>query len=655
MSYLNDPKIIFTGDFKSDVSTVNNDVRHYDNSSFQKRFQLPSVGKVQNGWWNPEGGANFTFLNCTVKKGFLPNGQIFDDKQDLIIGTIVSGSTDKPAGKMVDLDPQMQMTSELWALSIRFSTAEGELLLEGDLQPTGFRDLQQRQFPRDDTRTAQQNYVRNRQPLGASWTSVLTNLKWGSKANKSILLKTLKSKTQGGKLSVNLNGFGYYYSHVDGRFSMGKIIGTIAPWIKGEPNLFAPARRLYGTIGNYFGYINYLYDDQNKRVNIDLGNSLPINGPLGKADIHFPKIKFGISKLKSVDYPTGGSTQPVIASDNILEIGTLNLEGDPDWLAQSGGIISYNLSTDGQTLIKDHQLLLYVEDGAKNIVYARESIDGLFMRADKNVFRMDLPKDVQHTDFYAYQWGKPLPGAEIEVQLKPPMKGQGGGPSSDPRPPKAPIPVINIPTGKIELTKSIRTDKNGFAKCTLDANDLKKFKPRGYIDGQIYLYDYGISGVNNLDQYSLDWLFVHLRSPYSIPAKPTWKDVAPIWIQFGNLYPIMSKYIVDMSVREEVLKHKNILLFAFTRGINEPMYMPVTRDMSKGQINTLIKWLKDHSADEKLTKKDLAVAFKPQSYKLPKSLKNKQLDSLSEMLIRMTQAKGGDLDAMDAISQQVKS
>ena len=642
MSYLHDPKIIFTGDFMSDVSTVNNDVRHYDNADFQKRFQEPQKGKVMNGWWNPEGGANFTFINCAVKKGFLPNGNISTADQDLVIGKEVSGSVDKPPGKMVDLDPQMQMTSQLWALSIRISDADGELLLEGDMDPTGFRDLGTRQFPKDSTRTSTQEYARNGQPAGGSWTTVLRNLKWGKNASKSPLLKTLKATTQEGKLSLNLNAYGYYYAHLDGRFSTGKIIGTIGPWLKGEPDLFAPARRLFGTVGSYFPYANYIYDEKSQFINVDLGNSIPINDPFGHIDNRFRHLNFAVSTQSDVNIPLGGSVSPGISRADFVDIGSLKIDNRRSWLDETGGIVSFSVPKMAQTLLKDHQLILYVAEGKQNIVYAREASGGLMLRADQNVFRMDPPKASATTNFYAYQWGKPLPNATVQVNLMGPMANMGGGSKSDPRPPQAKIPLINVPADKMTIVKpaTMVTDKNGMTTCTLNGSDPDNY--RKYIDGQIYLFSYGIKGVTNLDQYSMDWLFVHLRNAYPVPPKPTWDDVKDVWIQFGNLYPIMSKYIVDMGVREEVLKRRDILLFAFTRDINDPMYMPVTRDMSQGMQDTLIKWLKN-PVEAKPTKKKAKkkVAAKSKKKAVAEKFNVEDLDPLNEFLIKATTDKGG--------------
>lgn len=39
MSYLNFPRLTFSGQFQADVSTVNNDTRHFDNDTFNSDFQ----------------------------------------------------------------------------------------------------------------------------------------------------------------------------------------------------------------------------------------------------------------------------------------------------------------------------------------------------------------------------------------------------------------------------------------------------------------------------------------------------------------------------------------------------------------------------------------------------------------------------------------
>ena len=72
MSYLGLPRLSFAGLFEADVNTVNNDVRNYDASTFEPRFQTPQEvlpdgkGTIYNGWWNPDGSNAFRLIDCSV-------------------------------------------------------------------------------------------------------------------------------------------------------------------------------------------------------------------------------------------------------------------------------------------------------------------------------------------------------------------------------------------------------------------------------------------------------------------------------------------------------------------------------------------------------------------------------------------------------------
>ncbi len=84
---------------------------------------------------------------------------------------------------------------------------------------------------------------------------------------------------------------------------------------------------------------------------------------------------------------------------------------------------------------------------------------------------------------------------------------------------------------------------------------------------------------------------MHVRDAFPVPANPTWDDIKPIFVQYGNLYPIMSQRLVNLSNPIDVKTYAKILHLAFTREINDPNYMPVTRDLSEGKRLTIVKWL----------------------------------------------------------------
>lgn len=605
MSYLNSPNLVFTGDFMADTATVNNDVRHYDNANFEAYFQDPSVPKDpngMNGWWNPEGGAVFNLQNCTVQQISFPDGSLqrVDGGTDPVLGKLAGGPQGRSLGKMIDLDPQWQMSSQLWCVKLRIYSETNEVLLSGDIAVSGFRDLQSRQ-----TGTPV-----NGQPMGGGWTSVLTNLVWGAGAGDSPFLMALKEATHGDMLSIQLNMFGYYYSHQDGRFGMGRIIGVVGPWFRNEPLTFAPNRRLYGIMdwgkaGIYFNYSNFLVDEANARLTADLGSSFPITdsmGTIGNNDmLKKPQYLFGVLKGSSDFAPPAQPAPPAVTDwdpvyvqdADVLIIGAVDYsEGDNSWLNTTGGIVSLPLTADQLTLLEDHQLVLLTpsnKNPGQYVIVSREAIGGYNVRADNLNERLENGRTVT-ISLYAYQWGKPLAGNRITFAIQPKTQAFFGGQMQGSKAPKAAIPYINFPVEGISLAAEAETDATG--RCDLPVTGNKIDWPRGYVDGQMYYITYLLNGEQpDAAAYGMDSIYISLRSYYEVPEKPTWDDISATMIQYGNVYPVMSKYVVDLTSEAAVLLKKEILTYAFTRSIDDPMYMPVTRDLSEAMRETIVKWL----------------------------------------------------------------
>ena len=142
MSYLESPRIAFSGKFQADVSTVNNDVRNYDLKSWVDRFQqmqepAPGGGTIYNGWWNPDGTGSFRLLDVVVTSGETKKGPVAADP---VLSLKVVSNPDCPPAKLVDLDPQFQMGSMLWGLQLVLTNGATEYL-RGDFEPAPFRDL----------------------------------------------------------------------------------------------------------------------------------------------------------------------------------------------------------------------------------------------------------------------------------------------------------------------------------------------------------------------------------------------------------------------------------------------------------------------------------------------------------------------------------
>ena len=113
--------------------------------------------------------------------------------------------------------------------------------------------------------------------------------------------------------------------------------------------------------------------------------------------------------------------------------------------------------------------------------------------------------------------------------------------------------------------------------------------PRVYIDGQIYYITYQTATVDAA--FGTESIVVHLRDYFEEIANPVWDDIAEMMTQYSNLYPIMSKYVVNLADPAALAEKKHILIFAFSRGMNDTMHMPVTRDLSETKRQTILNWL----------------------------------------------------------------
>src|SRR5689334_12928629 len=108
MSYLDQPRINFTGRFFTNVSTINNDLANYDPST-----------PVGDPGWNPNGVALFQFDSCAVTGVQSPG----DDGK--LIGAQVMTPPQPVPGKLVDLDPDEQNLSQVIGVMLNLTTASG--------------------------------------------------------------------------------------------------------------------------------------------------------------------------------------------------------------------------------------------------------------------------------------------------------------------------------------------------------------------------------------------------------------------------------------------------------------------------------------------------------------------------------------------------
>ena len=593
MSYLDSPRIHFRGWFQADVSTINNDARFFQNESFLPAYQELNANRS----WNPKGTGIFRILDCYVTGGFLKGRSLSKPSDDPVIGLTLQNANDRPPGKLVDLDPQQQMVSQIWGMQVRLAGPQAEELFKGEYKPAAFTNLwfrQQSGVPRD-------------QQLCAYYQSVLENVEWSKKIDSPLLTK-LKTSTQDKMLSIHFNLYGYGRDSTIPRYTMGHLVGTIGPYLRGEPRHFVRGRHMLA----YFGPGGSDWPQSESNVNslqakvaadrrsltVDFGNSFPIVDASG-APTDIGPVQLGVLRTN-----TPGHITSVDVSEFVL-IGEVPYL-DEAWYTQTAAVQTFDLSKNlaAKQLLSRHPLVLVTPLlGAPTYkVLLQESINGLYVRADSFVYRLN-PGETQRVDFYATQFGRPLAASTISINPTEGFMG-GSGTSGNPVPalnPPAAIPANNVPPEALSFATSGPTDRHGRAALDMIASPAGPGNARGYLAGQLYGVGYQLADqppgyIRNL----LDYVSVLVYDQKDVPDKPTWyQDIQKLFTQYGNLYPIMSKYVVDLTNYDSVVERVGILQLAFSLPIVDPNHMPVTRDLGEGDRQTILKWLSSPGPDGK--------------------------------------------------------
>jgi len=602
VSYLNPLRLHFAGSFEAAVSTVNNDLVHYDNARFKPSYAEPASGTALdqlNGWFNPDGSGDWKLHDCTVTSAFLADGSPAAPA-DPVLACQVADSDGGVAAKLVDLDPEQQLVSQIFGLELRIAAASGETLLRGKFAPVAFTDIWDRgaggAVPGPDGAVGDL-------AAGAMFQSVLTRLAWGDVSGSPFLRALRAAAAAGarspsrGRLSVKFNVDGFSMTPGAG-FMRGRLVGTIGPAGPAEPRHFVAGRQFMavsGPDGTFFspaGGVNFCaaaVDRVTRRVYLDLGNALPTAAPGG------PPADLGDLALCL----TPGTSAPAPAGTSIGVITAAEYTG-ASWYPATAGVAVFPpdrpLTDDELASLSSGPLsLVATVPGGQPAVAISEPDSGLFVRADQFVFRLN-PGEHVSADVYATRFGQPYAGAAV---LTVPVPGQ-----LQPGSPLAPdqAPPVAVPADAIRYEVRAVTDERGVALLPLRARDPGQ--PRDYIDGQVYALCPVLEETVVLpgDPYPFNqWNFISLRvwSGFAAADRPTWYgDVEPVLRQYANLYPVMRDFL-NLGDYESVCARANLLAFAFELDIGDPNSMPVSRDLSAAKRAAILRWLTKPGDDGK--------------------------------------------------------
>lgn len=578
MSYLNALRLHFSGRFQANVSTVNNDPAHFDNASFKPSYQAMEGAHMQppNGWFNPQGDAAWRFLGCQVTSASTPDGPV--GSTDPVLGYLVADSDRRAPAKLVDLDSEQQLVSEIWGLQVRIAKADGTTMLIADFEPAAFIDIWDR-----STDSAGGDTI-----AGAMYQSVLRNLQW-SDVSSSPFLTALQAASTDGVLSIKFNVDSFNMDFTSPDFMTGRIAGTIGPATLSEPQHMVLGRQFMANSnpyslppGNFFrpdSDINFcvgVVDAASRQFLVDLGNALPTGAGGSILDL-------GDLAVIAFDPLTGAS----------YKIGTIPSKGaggytaDPQWYARTAGVVTVPIPADKLQQAQTMPLSL-----VSAIARISESSTGAFLRADTYVYRLS-PGDSVDIAVYATQWGQPLAGAGVTFSLDSSQLQPGSG-----FPYVAASPPVATPTSALVFNATATTGSDGIAHLKLTASDPGT--PRWFNNGADYGIDGQVYGIRpqftDAETYGggaqNQWNFISFLvwSGFT-PSNPvTWIDLQPIFQQYANLYPVMNRFL-DLGNYASVQKNAGLLSLAFGLNPDDPNAMPVTRDLSPAKRDAILSWL----------------------------------------------------------------
>lgn len=589
MSYLNPLRLHFAGQFQANVSTVNNDPGHYDNASFKASYQqMQGPGMVPpNGWFNPQGDAAWRFLGCTVTSAWMPTATqplAAVPASDPVLQYIVADSDGRVPAKLVDLDSEQQLVSEIWGLQVRIADAEGNTLMLGSFDPAAFADIWDRA-----TGAGGGGDV----GAGAMYQSVLTRLQWGDVSASPFLQALQAASAADGLLSIKFNVDGLNMTFTSPDFMCGRIAGTIGPATAAEPRHMLIGRQFMATAaadGNFFtpvGGINFctaVVNPQAGCIFLDLGNALSTSSP-GSAPNDLGDLTLGVYNPSAA---ASGAPAIVTPLGTIASQGATGYASDPQWYGNTAGVVVLPLTAAQLQAVAAAPLVL---SSATSTSYINEWASGAFVRADRFVWRMS-PGDQAQVPVYASQWGQPLAGAPLNFVADPSQLQ----PSNMLHPHQ--VPPVATPMSALQFNASATTDANGCALLTMNTGDPGT--PRWFNNGQDYGLDgqvYGIRPSLANPQFTgpvNQWNFVSLLlwSGFTPSTPITWNDLQPIFQQYANLYPVMNRFL-NLADYSSVVANASLLMLAFGLNPSDPNTMPVTRDLSPAKRQAILSWLKN--------------------------------------------------------------
>lgn len=390
MSYLDGPRINFWGGAKTNVDTANNSgqglfnlttasvVSQDTDDEIIAKLREPIGGPGPQGnftraGWNYYGDHQVAYQDAKVSSAGEPGSVSTDDplvgQPVYLLGSVTPGNEDGPYGGpvMVDLDPTSSQTTQIYVGGLQIGgTDNPALLVRADVHcHSHFLGLRyssaatqppyntpgsvfangtfQVGFPMDAVKTSDPN-------------SAIVQALLGAEGAIGIVVRYSFFEFFPG-LDSDAIQKGYAANRNPENPSLGRVIGTLGPWLEGEPATCPPGRLLQNQrLGGAQGLAHL--DAKNQRLTLDLVSALPgqairQDGQNNTAPIG-PNVDYG-----DLVVSTAAGTGPVATKPSL-----------PDTYYLYGGIYDIDLNSAGVEEVKENPILL---GGTKNQLNIQES------------------------------------------------------------------------------------------------------------------------------------------------------------------------------------------------------------------------------------------------------------------------------------------
>ena len=645
MSYLDLPRLHFSGLFYTGPSTINNITENYIPTTVLENAPDQYNPSPQVAGWNPTGVAQWWLEQCSVLSAVGPAGnEITSSGDDLVIGALVQSPSpttpmsDGATGyydiaKMVDLDPDQQGRSALYGVRISVTLPSGAGF-QGLLTVAELRQLNGR------IAGAQGSY-------GAvgNWMGTLQDVVWSGDISTSPILTALQTAATEGlavKLTADLhqNNQANIFTAGD-LFCYGRVLGSIGPALAGELSQVVPGRciqtypppqpptppqppaavteALQQAPGARLLQGRDLVVSKLAAIPVAAATAITAQPPTpwnpafcvirGNPPGAFLHLDIGGCLLlqSTGTGQTFHSDGTFVVSDGI-EAGVLNPASQQFTPFSSGalsfteryvpltspsknceqvnnsGVFTVSLTAADVSLAAATPIAIAVN----GTVVAAEFSGGYWIDVAVASQRLQCGGTNGETQIMVRQWGQPVVG------FAPPLSAWWvqlfewilvGGQWTNPP---------TLPSSNDLALSFTTTDTNGLATVTttIDVPDLTLPAIRVPLDSYMYyasMTDPDGNAIGDGPGGGVS-LSVLLWNTYQAPASPTWADVSPVMAAYARLYPGM-KSILDISDPTTVSGFAPVILGRMKADVTDPAFMPVTRDLSPTKTQMVLQWL----------------------------------------------------------------